>query len=124
MRVLMVTQTYPRHPGDGTAPFVDEIARSVARRGHTVDVVLPWHPAFVPPSDGIRFLPYSYAGAGSWAAWGFGQSLRSDGKVGLATALALPSVVISLRRRVARLLRNGGYDVVHAHWALPNGCRS
>jgi glycosyltransferase involved in cell wall biosynthesis len=121
MRVLMVTQTYPRYPGDGTAPFVDAIARSVARRGHAVDVVLPWHPTFVPASDGIRFFPYRYSGAGSWAAWGFGQSLRSDGKVGLATALALPSIVRSLRRRVALLLRDGEYDVVHAHWALPNG---
>src|ERR1700758_4456468 len=107
MNVLMVTQTYPRHPGDGTAPFVDEIARSAARRGHAVDVVLPWHPAFVSPSDGIRFFPYRYSGAGSWASWGFGQSLRGDGKVGLATALALPSIVTSLRRCVTRLLRDG-----------------
>lgn len=121
MRVLMITQTYPRYPGDGTAPFVDGMARSVARRGHVVDVVLPWHPALEHPPDGIRFLPYRYSGAGSWAAWGFGDSLRSDGRVGLATALALPSIATSLRRRVVRSLRDGAYDVVHAHWALPNG---
>ena len=44
MKVLMVTSSYPKFSGDVTAPFVESIARSVAARGHAVDVVLPHHP--------------------------------------------------------------------------------
>ena len=44
MNVLMVTSSYPKFAGDVTAPFVEGIARSVAERGHAVDVLLPHHP--------------------------------------------------------------------------------
>ena len=34
MKVLMVTSSYPKFPGDVAAPFIEEIARGVAARGH------------------------------------------------------------------------------------------
>ena len=32
MKVLMVTSSYPLFEGDGTAPFIEEIARGVVAR--------------------------------------------------------------------------------------------
>ena len=62
MKILMVTSSYPKFPGDVTAPFVESIARSVARRGHAVDVVLPHHPELRRARDEtVRFFPYRYA---------------------------------------------------------------
>ena len=71
MKILMVTSSYPKFPGDVTAPFVESIARSVAGRGHAVDVVLPHHPDLRRGRDEpVRFFPYRYAPRASWARWG------------------------------------------------------
>lgn len=33
MRVLMLTSSYPKYPGETTAPFIEEIAAGLAARG-------------------------------------------------------------------------------------------
>lgn len=122
MRVLTITLGYPLSPGDGTAPFVDSITRALARRGHTIDVVLPYHPEFRYPSDeSVRFVQCRYSPLPNWAPWGFGNTLRGDGSVRPTAAAALPAVALAIRRRVSRLLSRGVYDIVHAHWIIPNG---
>jgi glycosyltransferase involved in cell wall biosynthesis len=121
MKVLMVTSSYPKFPGDVTAPFVESIARSVARRGHTVDVVLPHHPELRRARDEtVRFFPYRYAPRDSWSRWGYAQSLHSDVRVRPATWLLAPLAAVALRSEVARRLRAERYDLVHAHWVVPN----
>ena len=81
MNVLMVTSSYPKFPGDVTAPFVESIARGVAERGHAVDVVLPHHPDLRRGDEPVRFFPYRYAPREDWSVWGYAQSLHSDVRV-------------------------------------------
>jgi glycosyltransferase involved in cell wall biosynthesis len=118
----MVSQGFPKYPGDSTAPFIASIVETLALRGHEIDVVFPHHPEFrYPPGDGFRFVPYRYAPSDRFSPWGFGGSLSGSSRVTPQAALFLPAVLISLRRRVNGLLGAGSYDVVHAHWLLPNG---
>ena len=122
MRVLLVTQTFPKYPGDATAPFMAEIAESLASRGHTIDVVLPHHPEFrYPAGGGIRFFPYRYSPTDRISPWGYGESLRGSSRVTPTVLGFLPAIVISLRRKLRQLLAASSYDVIHAHWLLPNG---
>lgn len=121
MKVLMVTSSYPKFPGDTTAPFIESIALGVASRGHEVDVVLPHHPdlrrgAFEP----VRFFPYRYAPRDEWCLWGYAQSLESDVRVRPGAYLLAPLAALALRAEVASRLREKRYDVVHAHWVVPN----
>jgi glycosyltransferase involved in cell wall biosynthesis len=121
MKILMVTSSYPKFPGDVTAPFVESIARSVARRGHAVDVVLPHHPDLRRGRDEtVRFFPYRYAPRASWSRWGYAQSLDADVRVRPAVWLLAPLAALALRGEVARRLREERYDLVHAHWLVPN----
>jgi phosphatidylinositol alpha-1,6-mannosyltransferase len=118
----MVTHTYPRYQGDSTAPFVDAIARSLSDRGHSIDVVLPYHPEFRHSSDdGLRFFPYRYSPFEAWTPWGFGNSLRGDSRLHAGVAALLPVIALTLQARIRNLLEQGDYDVVHAQWAIPNG---
>jgi glycosyltransferase involved in cell wall biosynthesis len=122
MRVLMITLGYPKYPGETTAPFIDAIARSLAARRHSIDIVLPYHPQFrFPESDEIRFFPYRYSPVSRFAPWGFGNAFGPRSRVRAAAAVLLPSVAFSLRRCIGRRLAAGGYDVIHAHWVVPNG---
>jgi glycosyltransferase involved in cell wall biosynthesis len=104
-----------------TAPFVESIARAVAARGHSVDVVLPHHPDLRRGEEtALRFFPYRYAPRASWSRWGYAQSLRSDVSVRPEAFLLAPLAALAVRREVAHRLREERYDVVHAHWLVPN----
>jgi glycosyltransferase involved in cell wall biosynthesis len=117
----MVTSSYPKFPGDTTAPFIESIARAVAGRGHRVDVVLPWHPELRRGADEpVRFHPYRYAPREEWNLWGYAQSLHADVRVRGAAWLLAPLAALALRRAVGERLREARYDVLHAHWLVPN----
>jgi glycosyltransferase involved in cell wall biosynthesis len=121
MNVLMVTSSYPKFPGDVTAPFIESIARGVAARGHAVDVVLPQHPELRRGADEpVRFFPYHYVPVDAWARWGYAQSLEADVRVRSSVLAIAPLVAWALRREIAARLLARRYDVVHAHWVVPN----
>ena len=98
MNVLLVTSSYPKFPGDVTAPFIEEIARGVAGAGHRVDVLLPHHPDLRRGTDeAVRVFPYRYAPRESWSLWGYAQSLESDVRVRRSVFLLAPLVALALR---------------------------
>jgi glycosyltransferase involved in cell wall biosynthesis len=121
MRVLMVTSSYPKFPGDVTAPFVESIAHGVAARGHEVDVVLPAHPELRRgDAEPVRFFPYAYAPRPEWSRWGYAESLRADVGVRGVAWLVAPLAALALRRAVAERLTERRYDAVHVHWVVPS----
>jgi glycosyltransferase involved in cell wall biosynthesis len=121
MNVLMVASSYPKFPGDVTAPFIESIAQAVAARGHLVDVLVPHHPDLRrPPGERVRVLSYRYAPREEWSLWGYAQSLDSDVRVRRGMYLLAPLVALALRRALGSLLGERRYDVVHAHWVVPN----
>jgi glycosyltransferase involved in cell wall biosynthesis len=121
MNVLMVASSYPKFPGDVTAPFIESIAHGVAARGHLVDVLVPHHPDLRrPPGEPVRVLSYRYAPREEWSRWGYAQSLESDVRVRRGMYLLAPLVALALRRALGSLLAGRRYDVVHAHWVVPN----
>jgi glycosyltransferase involved in cell wall biosynthesis len=120
MNVLMVTSSYPRFPGDVVAPFIESIARGVAARGHAVDVVLPHHPQLRrPPGEPVALFPYRYA-PDRFSRWGYAQGMRADVRLRRGMYLLAPLAAFALRATVAARLRARRYDVVHAHWVVPN----
>jgi glycosyltransferase involved in cell wall biosynthesis len=117
----MLTSSYPKFSGDTTAPFIEEIARGVAARGHAVDVVLPFHPELRRDfSEPVRFFPYRYAPTDAWCLWGYAQSLEADVRVRKGVYALAPLVALSLRHALARRLRETRYDALHVHWLVPN----
>ena len=122
MKVLMVTSSYPLYDGDATAPFIEEIARSVAARGHSVDMILPAHPSLRRKDEAaLRFFPFSYAPLAALNVWGYAQSLNADRGFKWKTLAVAPFAALATRRAVSRRLRAEPYDVVHAHWVIPGG---
>jgi glycosyltransferase involved in cell wall biosynthesis len=124
MRVLMITTSYPKFPGDVTAPVIEKIVFELAGRGHAVDLVLPRHPALelggrergLP----VRFFPF-YAGSPRNYAWGYASSMRADRELRPRALVMAPVAFVSGLATMRRLAANNRYDVIHAHWVLPNG---
>ncbi len=125
MKILMVTSSYPLFEGDGTAPFIEEIARSVAARGHQVDLVLPAHPRLKRSDElRLRFFPFSYAPIPNLNVWGYAQSMNADRGFRWETLLVAPFAALATGGAVRKRLRGESYDIVHAHWVVPGGVLS
>jgi glycosyltransferase involved in cell wall biosynthesis len=109
-RVVFVTTSYPRFPGDPSGHFVETEALSRAARGDTVTVLAP----------GKAGAPYQGPVAVEW--------LGGERAFGWPGALARlrqdPSRVLAATAFVARaraaLGRHAGAEQVVAHWLVPS----
>jgi glycosyltransferase involved in cell wall biosynthesis len=123
LNVLALTSAYPTSDEDPTAPFIASIVEHVAALGHTVHLVLPEHADWARPrvEGNIHYHPYRYSPSRSWTPWGYAQSLEGGVKLKRRLYALAPLVYASAVRTCRRLAASEHFDVVHAHWLIPNG---
>lgn len=134
LKICMLSSSYPKYPGETTAPFIEEIAAGLARRGHEIHLVAPFHRDVrrAPVERGVHLHFFRYSPVRALNVWGYAEALRADvglrGRVLAAAPLALGATVrelLRLTRDDGRLASSGGcgapFDLIHAHWVLPNG---
>ncbi len=139
MNICMLTSSYPKYPGETTAPFIEEIAAGLVRRGHEVHVVAPFHRDVRrgPIERGVHLHFFHYSPTEALNVWGYAESLHADVSVKGRTLLAAPlalgaslSALLSVTRRhqpannhqhpTTRNPTSSSFDIIHAHWVLPN----
>jgi glycosyltransferase involved in cell wall biosynthesis len=119
----MLTTSYPKWPGETTAPFIEEIAAAMAARGHETHVLMPYRADLRRGAleRGVHLHTYRYASRPELEIWGYAAAMHGD--IGIKDT-AYRVAPVALRRGAEALLRltaTGDYDMIHAHWALPNG---
>ena len=127
MRLLFLTQTYPRFEGDTSGPFIRDLARGLVRGGDRVTVLAP-HAEGMPAErtdDGVRLRTFRYAPE-RWEVLGYSRSLEKDETVRAAPLGVTPLYLAAAWRALSRELRRGdsegaSYELIHAHWVVPNG---
>ena len=125
-RVCLVTSSLPRWRGDATTPFILELASDLQTLGWEMEIVAPHAPGAKSREtlDGVRIERFRYC----WPESAETVCYRGGALVNLrrqpANWLKLPALVASEWRAVARKLRVGRFDLVHAHWILPQGFTS
>lgn len=120
--LLFLTQTYPRFEGDTAGPFIRDLARGLVRGGDRVTVLAP-HAPDVPAAwddGGVQVATFRYAPE-KHEVLGYGRSLEADETVRGGAALAAPLYALAARQALRRRLRWRRFDLVHAHWIVPNG---
>ena len=124
MNILMLSSSYPKFAGDVTAPFIEALARGAVARGDTVTVVLPENRGLQRPMsdyDGrLRLVTYPYVPVARWQAWGYAASLEGDVRLRPVVYLLLPLVIVSSLWRLWRLTGREHFDLIQAHWVIPN----
>ncbi len=104
MKICMLTTSYPKYPGETTAPFIEEIAAGLVRRGHSVHVVAPFHRDLrrAPVERGIHLHFFRYSPWRALSIWGYAEALRADvglrGRALLAAPLAQSASELALLR--------------------------
>ena len=120
--LLFLTQTYPRFEGDTAGPFIRDLARGLVRGGDRVTVLTP-HAEGLPArweDGGVEVVSFRYAPE-RHEVLGYGRSLQADERIKGGAALAAPLYALAARRAVRRQLARRRFDLVHAHWIVPNG---
>lgn len=98
-----------------------EIALGLERLGDRVTVLAP-HAEGLPAvwrDAGLEVRSFRYAPE-RHELLGYGRSLASDERIRGAAGWVAPLYALSLRGAVRRELRRVRYDLVHAHWLVPN----
>lgn len=122
MKIAMLTTSYPKWPGETTAPFIEEIAAHVAARGHEVHVLMPYRSDLrrAACERGVHLHTYRYAPLRALELWGYAAALRGDVGLKLGTLAAVPLALGSGLAALLRLTAVHAFDLLHAHWVLPN----
>lgn len=121
LKVLFLTQTFPRFDDDTAGPFIRELARGLVAGGDEVTVLTP-HALGVPSAwevDGVRVESFRYAPEGMELI-GYSRSLDRDEVIRAGAMLATPLYVLGARRKIRQVLRRERFDLLHAHWVVPN----
>ena len=119
---LFLTQTYPRFDGDSSGPFIRELARGLVRAGDRVCVLTPHAPEVADRwgDGGVEVRSFRYAPE-RFELIGYSRSLQADETMRRGAASVAPLYVAGALRAIRRELKRKSYDLLHAHWVVPNG---
>src|SRR3954464_5157007 len=111
MNICMLTSSYPKYPGETTAPFIEEIAAGLVRRGHCVHIVAPYHRDIrrAPVERGVHLHFFRYSPLRALNVYGYAESLQAD--VGLRGA-AIVAAPLAVGAGMLAMLRLTGESVV------------
>ncbi len=123
MKVSILTHGYPRFISDTTAPFIESIAETLQKQGIVVTVLTPDTPKFsrVAADHTVNLQTYRYFFPRRLQQLGYSNTLINDCKLKKYVYLLAPFMFISAIFHLLRLHRKHQFDVIHAHWLLPNG---
>lgn len=121
MRVLSLTHLYPRFEGDNLGVYIRQMYDRLAVR-HTIRVLCPRAPrmeARPAAPGGVEVTPFPYGLPRAWSTFGYGGGLTGEQKLSRTSLLLAPLYSAAAVERVWRDRR--GFDVLHAHFLVPNG---
>jgi glycosyltransferase involved in cell wall biosynthesis len=122
MRITVVTSSYPRFPGDGTAPFVQSICWHLAELGHQIEVVAPYDPMVsAQPDHHVVVHRFRYMLLKKWHIIGHAQSLVGDMRFRREVFFLLPFFLLAEFLSTLCVAWRQKADIIYVHWVLPNG---
>jgi phosphatidyl-myo-inositol dimannoside synthase len=122
-RILCVTSNFPRWTGDSTTPFVLHLAQDLQALGWRVDVLAPHAPGCANREtiDGVDVARFRYLWPAAAQTVCYGGGALINLRKRPSNYAKLPALVAAEWFAVARRLATGRYDLLHAHWLLPQG---
>lgn len=125
LKILVLTSTFPRWTGDQIPPFVFELSRRLGKN-YQLHVLAPHAPGAKVHElqNGIQIYRFKYA-LEKWETLVYGGAagggILSNLKQNPWNYLLVPFFLISELIALSRLCRAHKYDLIHAHWLIPQG---
>lgn len=120
-RLLVLASTYPRWSGDPEPGFVHALCRGLSA-DFDITALAPDAPGADPDGvlDGVQVVRYRYAPR-RWQTLVQGGGMITNLKRAPWKWLLVPGFFLAQYLAARRLLGDGRFDVLHAHWLVPQG---
>ncbi len=122
MNIVIFTSSYPRFPGDGTAPFIQSIAEHQTKLGHHVEVVAPFDPEVITETQPlVKVHRFRYIWPASGHIMGHARALEGDVSLRPLAFILVPFYLLGAFLKLMQVTRRQNTQIIHVNWVLPNG---
>ena len=120
-RILTLTSTFPRWKDDTEPPFVLELCHRLAER-FRIHVLAPHALGSLSAEDidGIRVTRYRYS-VSRWENLAYCGGILANLKQNPLRYGMIPFFILFQLQAIQDLLRRYRFDLIHAHWLIPQG---
>jgi len=122
MKVLFLTHSFPREPGDAPGSFILRLATALKAHGIETSIVAPAAPGLEEharleniPVERFRYAPRKYE------TLAYTGNMASQVQASWSAKVTMLGFLGAEFRSAVRARREFEPDVVHAHWWFPNG---
>ncbi|OUS31658.1 hypothetical protein A9Q99_03560 [Gammaproteobacteria bacterium 45_16_T64] len=120
-KIVILTSTYPRWKEDSVPSFVSYLNQELTE-DFEVHVLAPHYrdARFNETLDGVQVFRFQYATA-NWERLAYGGGVMENLKRNRFLYVLIPFFIFSQLILLRRLHAIHKYDVIHAHWIIPQG---
>lgn len=121
-RILTLTSSFPRGPEDISGKFVKDLSTRLARTGNEIIVLTPHSigTSVREIIDDVEVRRFRYMYPERWEKLG-GRAMLSQVRSEFHSRLLLPFFFLGELFSTLRLTRERDVDLLHSHWAIPQG---
>ena len=120
-RVLLLASSYPRNRDDTASVFLRYLAEQLANTGLDIHVLAPAEKRGGTTIEGkVTVHRFQYFRP-AWQALAYGSGMLPNLKHSPSLWLQVPFFLLAITYSLLRLHARHGFDVIHAHWILPQG---
>ena len=121
LKILFLTSSYPREEDDTASVFLRYFAEALAARGNEIHVLAPADGYSEAKQEGnIHVHRFQYFPL-HWQKLAYGSGMMPNLSRSPWLWLQVPFYALAMTYRLLQLLRQEKFDLLHAHWILPQG---
>jgi glycosyltransferase involved in cell wall biosynthesis len=122
-RILLVTSSYPRWPGDATTPFVHHLAQDLRALGWDLSVLAPHAPGALRDEvlDGVPVRRFRYLWPESLETICYDGGALVKLRNNRWNLMRIPFLVVAQWGAILCRTARRQVTLVHSHWLLPQG---
>lgn len=121
IKVVMLTSSYPRYPGDTASIFLKHMCASLNKKGIVVHVVAPASNNIDKQlDDGVHVHRFHYLPR-KLRKLCYGSGILPNLKNNPLLWISVPFYLVSMFLMLIKVVRATNADIVHCHWIIPQG---
>ncbi len=123
LRILVVTSSFPRFPGDSSGVFILSLCKELLKLGIDIEVLAPHDDGCKRHENwgGIQVSRFPYFYPLRFQRLCYGAGILKNMKESPMALMQLPSFVLAELSYAFRIAQKRKFDLVHAHWSIPQG---
>jgi len=121
-KILVTASTFPRWKDDTEPPFVYELCKRLVKHDIDVDVLAPHAEGARSKEimDGINIYRYPYF-LSKYERLSYNGGILANLKRNKLNYMLVPLFLIAQTFATWKILSHKKYDLIHAHWLIPQG---